>query len=120
MGGGGSQQRGRPKFFSPCFVPNTCMTPAEFFFLNKEQKERKTWWGHKMESRIRLRSTHHIDVHICCSGAAHLALSCAAALGKEAPGQRIPNTHDESELILGENLAGSLLLNATVKFLRYF
>lgn len=63
-----------------------------------------------MEPRIRLRSTHHIDVHICCSGATHLALSCAAAVGKETPGQWIPNTHDESKLILGEKLAGSLLL----------
>ena len=81
-----------------------------FFPLNKEQKERKTWWEHKIESRIRLRSTHHIDVHICCSWAAHLALSCAAAVGKGTPGQWIHNTHDESKLILGENLACSLLL----------
>ena len=90
--------------------PTCVWLQRNFFFLKKEQKERKTWWGHKMKSRIRLRSTHHIDLHICCSGAAHLALSCAAAVGKETPGQRIPNTHDESKLILGENLAGSLLL----------
>ena len=59
---------------------------------------------------------HHIDVHICCSWAAHLALSCAAAVGKGTPGQWIHNAQDESKLVLGENLACLV----TVKFLKSF
>ena len=50
-----------------------------FFPLNKEQKERKTWWEHKIESRIRLRSTPHWCAHLLQLGCTFGSELCSSS-----------------------------------------
>lgn len=90
-----------PKFFSPCFAPNTCMTYVEFFFfkfLSKEQKERKTWWEHKIESRVAETHTAHWCAQPLQLGRTFGSELCGSSW-KRNSGQLIHNAHDESKVI---------------------
>lgn len=63
-GGGGRAEGQETAAFHPKFCPSVPTHVYDlsriFFFLQKARnKKRKTWWEHKIESRIRFKNTPH-------------------------------------------------------------